>query len=269
MVIGTKSGAKFQVLQIDGARPSLEIDVAKQARSFLYLRIASTKPLDHTLTIRLAAQSHLSLVILSEASNKSQKLSQHMHIGANASLDLTCVTLGSDVTHDLEARAEGVNAESVIRWVAYARDGEKQDLTLASRFLAKRTHGSVAMRGVTEGRSTLVCRGKVEVGKRASQADATLSQRLLMLDPHSSAEAIPALEVRTNDVRASHSATVTKIDESDLFYLTSRGLPRAEARKLCIDGFLEEFLSAIPDREIRRHILKALLAKKEGRKSRA
>jgi Fe-S cluster assembly scaffold protein SufB len=64
--------------------------------------------------------------------------------------------------------------------------------------------------------------------------------RILLLDKQSSAVAEPKLEIENNDVKASHAATVGKIDEDQLFYLESRGVNINEAKKLIVEGFLKE-----------------------------
>ena len=64
--------------------------------------------------------------------------------------------------------------------------------------------------------------------------------KLLMLDNKSSAVAEPELEIKNNEVKASHSASVGRIDEEQLFYLESRGVEKHDAEKLIIKGFLGE-----------------------------
>ena len=64
----------------------------------------------------------------------------------------------------------------------------------------------------------------IEIGPEGTGTDACLTQEVLMLDPTAKVDAIPALEIRTNDVKASHSASVSRVTEEDLFYFGSRGL---------------------------------------------
>ena len=80
----------------------------------------------------------------------------------------------------------------------------------------------------------------VKIGKEARNTDSFLEMRVLLLDKKSSAVAEPKLEIENNDVKASHAATVGKIDEDQLFYLSSRGVDLDEANKLIINGFLKE-----------------------------
>jgi Fe-S cluster assembly scaffold protein SufB len=67
-----------------------------------------------------------------------------------------------------------------------------------------------------------------------------------MLDASAKVDAIPALEIKTNDVKASHSASITKISPETLFYLQSRGIEEAAARSMFVEGFLGELLRNLP-----------------------
>jgi len=67
-----------------------------------------------------------------------------------------------------------------------------------------------------------------------------LEMKLLVLDGKSSAVAEPKLEIMANEVKASHAATVGRVDEEEMFYLTARGICRKNAEKMIVEGFLEK-----------------------------
>jgi Fe-S cluster assembly protein SufB/Fe-S cluster assembly protein SufD len=98
----------------------------------------------------------------------------------------------------------------------------------------------------------------IEIGEKGGGTDTYLTQNILILDRTAKVEAIPALEIKTNDVKASHSATVTKVSEEDLFYMTSRGIAREEARALYVSGFLKDLLGRIAHPQARRIIEEAV-----------
>ena len=70
--------------------------------------------------------------------------------------------------------------------------------------------------------------------------------RNLLLSGKCHADSIPELEILTNDVRCTHGATSAPIDQEQLFYLQSRGLPRLEAVRLIVRGFFEDVLLRLP-----------------------
>ena len=88
----------------------------------------------------------------------------------------------------------------------------------------------------------------------------------MILSKKARADAIPGLEIETNEVRATHSASVSQIDEEQVFYLESRGLTQSEARKLIILGFLHPAVERIPSRNVRAAIQYLIEEKWSGRR---
>lgn len=105
---------------------------------------------------------------------------------------------------------------------------------------AANTFGRVVIKGVAANGARVTVDGMIKIGKEARKTDSFLDMRILLLDKKSSAVAEPKLEIENNDVRASHAATVGKIDDEQLFYLESRGVGAEEAKKLIVEGFLKE-----------------------------
>ncbi|MBI1871836.1 SufD family Fe-S cluster assembly protein, partial [Candidatus Collierbacteria bacterium] len=102
----------------------------------------------------------------------------------------------------------------------------------------RRTNGRVVIRGIAKNGARVAVTGMIKIREGANQVDDFLEMRILLLDDRSQAKAEPKLEIEANDVKASHAAAVGKIDEEQLFYLTSRGMKREAAEKLIVDGFL-------------------------------
>jgi len=84
--------------------------------------------------------------------------------------------------------------------------------------------------------------GLIRIAKQAQQSNAYQSNRNMLLSKTAHADSIPNLEIEANDVRCTHGAAVAPVDEEQLFYLMSRGLPLAEARQLIVEGFFEPVL---------------------------
>jgi len=83
--------------------------------------------------------------------------------------------------------------------------------------------------------------------------------RNMLLSEHAGADPIPVLEILTNDVlRCGHGATAGAIDDADLFYVQSRGLPRDEAERLIVRGFFERVIEKVADADVRHEMLRAL-----------
>jgi len=124
-----------------------------------------------------------------------------------------------------------------------------QHLNLHSHldFTVPHTRGESNLRAVLKDRASATLYGMIDVRPEAKGTDAFLSEHALLLNGGARANAIPALEIMTDDVRATHSASVGPVDEEKLFYLMSRGLKREEAKRLIVLGFLEPALRKLDE----------------------
>ena len=84
--------------------------------------------------------------------------------------------------------------------------------------------------------------GLIKVDHSAQHTDAYQTNRNLLLSAHAEADSLPGLEILANEVKCSHGATTSKIDEQELFYLLSRGIHRNVAEKLIVLGFFDEII---------------------------
>lgn len=98
--------------------------------------------------------------------------------------------------------------------------------------------------------SKTIFSGLIRVDEIAQQTDAYQTNRNLLLSDKAEAVSLPGLEIEANDVKCSHGATTGKLDESELFYMLTRGLSRDTARQLLIFGFFEEILQKIEHDEL-------------------
>ena len=107
-------------------------------------------------------------------------------------------------------------------------------------------------------RATAVWRGMIRVDPGAQQTDAFQECRNLLLSKQAHADAIPGLEIEANDVRCTHAAAVAQVDRDQLYYLRSRGLPEPRAKRLIIDGFLQELAERTTEGPVRDALSAAL-----------
>ena len=92
--------------------------------------------------------------------------------------------------------------------------------------------------------------GMIKVGPLAQKTDAYQTNRNLLLSDQAEVNSLPGLEIEANDVKCSHGATSGKLDESELFYMLSRGISKAQAQELLVFGFFEEVLGRIDNEEL-------------------
>ena len=94
------------------------------------------------------------------------------------------------------------------------------------------------VRSVLAGQATGTYLGKVAVARDAQQTDSTQSVKAMLLDRTATANAKPELEIYADDVKCAHGCAIGELDAMGLFYLESRGLPPAEAKKLLLQAFV-------------------------------
>ena len=116
------------------------------------------------------------------------------------------------------------------------------------------------VRSVLSGKATGSFLGKVNVARDAQKTDAAQSVKAMLLDRTATANAKPELEIFADDVKCAHGATVGELDKQALFYMASRGLPPAEARKLMLQAFIGDAFVTLEDDEKRAMIEEKALA---------
>jgi Fe-S cluster assembly protein SufD len=101
--------------------------------------------------------------------------------------------------------------------------------------------------GALLGKSRAVYEGTIRAWPGAQKTNAYQSNRNLILSPNARADSLPKLEIEANDLRCTHGATVSQVDEEQVFYLMSRGIPRADAVRLIVEGFFQPSLNRLPE----------------------
>ena len=89
--------------------------------------------------------------------------------------------------------------------------------------------------------------GLIKVDECAQLTDAYQTNRNLLLSNTAEANSLPGLEIEANDVKCSHGATTSEIQDEEIFYMLARGIPKEAAQELIVYGFFEEILDCIKD----------------------
>lgn len=104
---------------------------------------------------------------------------------------------------------------------------------------AMRTKSRINARGVVGKGQKAISHARIVIPKHGQLSDSFVQQHFMLLDESAEVEVIPSLEIEADEVKASHAATVSPLSEEKIFYLKSRGIPEAEARKLIIESFMK------------------------------
>lgn len=142
---------------------------------------------------------------------------------------------------------------------AYFTDGTQHfDHRSLQDHATPRCSSDLLYKGALRDASRAVYSGLIKVRPGAQKTDAMQTNRNIVLSEKAKADSIPNLEIEANDVRCGHAASVGPVDEDELFYLQTRGIPRDEAERLIVFGFFREVLDRIPFEEVRTGIEAAI-----------
>ena len=172
-------------------------------------------------------------------------------IGANAKLRTVTLHVGSALSRvNLFARFTGEGAHGDFTGLNLVSEGQHSDITLELLHNVPRCSSKPLYKQVARGRSKAAFQGKIVVARDAQKTDAKLMMQGLMLSDEAEILSKPELEIFADDVVCGHGSTVGALDESSMFYLMSRGIPRAEAESMLVRGFLAQVLDPIEDEEL-------------------
>ena len=217
-----------------------------------------------TLEVTLGTDARLEVASLQELPHTIVAF-QHRNavIGEGATLHWALAQLGSRLVRSrVDNRLEG--DRSSVEQVEIVFGGEDQlfDLTSYTRHVGRDTTGNLLSKGALMDRSRSFMKGMIVIEKTAVGTDSFLGEFGMNLSKAARSVAIPSLEIDQPDCRrAAHSSSVGPIDETQLFYLESRGIPPDEARKFIVLGFLEPVVARVPVADARDR-LRALLEAK-------
>jgi FeS assembly protein SufD len=118
---------------------------------------------------------------------------------------------------------------------------ERQSFDVTSNLLhhGPNSRGRVLVKSVMKDTSKSLFKGMIKISKEAKATESYLAGHAILLDKAAKSDAIPGLEIETNEVKATHSASVAQLDEAQVFYLMCRGLSREGAKREIVNGFLE------------------------------
>jgi Fe-S cluster assembly protein SufD len=177
---------------------------------------------------------------------------QRAEVERDASLEWVALGFGSargKVRMETKLAGRGSSAKVT---GAYAGSGRQHlDYDTTQEHAGEDTTSDLAFRGVLGGRATAVWRGMIRVDPGAQRTDAFQESRNLLLSERAHADAIPGLEIEADDVRCTHAAAVAQVDPEQLYYLRARGVSEAEAKRVVIEGFLQELVERTAEGPIR------------------
>ena len=181
-------------------------------------------------------------------------------IGRGGSYDSTNINLGGALSrHDIEVKFTAPGGEAWVDGLYMLNGTQHHDTHSIIDHQVPNCLSHQTYKGVLNDRSRAVFNGKVFVRENASGTDAQQSNKNLLLSNDARVDTKPQLEIFNDDVKCSHGATVGQLEEEELFYLLTRGLPETLARNLLTYGFAEEVINKIEIGSIKAELDAAVL----------
>ncbi|AJW71372.1 Fe-S cluster assembly protein SufD [Nitrosopumilus adriaticus] len=190
------------------------------------------------------------------------------NVAANAQLDVTTLQLMDQHTVNFSTRRTDLAQDAKVNWysglfgsilsrykidyflngsgasandseVIFGNDEQSFDIQTNVNHESPSTEARVVEKSILRNKSKSLFKGMIRIKEHAAKSNSFLSGRSILLDKDAKSDAIPGLEIFTNDVKATHSASVAQIDEEQIFYLKTRCLTHEEAERTIVEGFLE------------------------------
>ena len=199
-------------------------------------------------------QAYLELMNTSIAANAQldvttlQMMDQHAvtfstkrtDLGQDAKVNWYSGLFGSMLSrYKIEYFLNGPGASSNDSEVIFGNNEQSFDIQTNVTHDSPSTEGRVVEKSILRNKSKSLFKGMIRINENATKSNSFLSGRSILLDKDAKSDAIPGLEIFTNDVKATHSASVAQLDEEQIFYLKTRCLSHEEAERTIVEGFLE------------------------------
>ena len=241
------------------------------------------------------AKANIVQELYSPQNGKQQAYLELMNtsIGANSHLDVTSLQMMDQSSINFSTRSSHLAQDSKINWylglfgamlsryridyhlngtgavandseVAFGNNEQSFDLNTIINHNEQSTEGKVVEKSILKNKSKSLFKGMIKINENAAHSNSFLSGRSILLDKDAKSDAIPGLEILTNDVKATHSASVAQMDEEQLFYLGTRCLSKPEAERIIVEGFLEP-MSRSMSYQVRAWIAYLIESKWEGK----
>jgi Fe-S cluster assembly scaffold protein SufB len=221
-----------------------------------------------TTEVQIGPGSTLSFAGLQDLSLR-QVAFQHRSavLGHGATVRWALAHLGSRIVRSrIDNKLEGNGSSVEQAEIVFGSSDQLFDLTSYTRHIGRDTTGNLLSKGALADRSRAYMKGLATIDLPAHGTDSYLGEFAMLLSRQARSVAIPSLEIDQPDCRrVAHASSVGPIDESQLFYLESRGLTPEEARKFIVLGYLEPVVARVPLTSAQDRLRELLDAKWEAR----
>ncbi|MBP5796441.1 MAG: SufD family Fe-S cluster assembly protein [Bacteroidales bacterium] len=168
-------------------------------------------------------------------------------LGAGEEMDIVFVALpGEDRRVDMDVELDAPGASAQIRGLYIATGSQKVDLNFNVRHNSGGCHSRQLVKGIASGSARASFYGRIYVAQDAQKTKAYQENHNILASEKARIDTKPQLEIYADYVECSHGATIGRLNQDEQFYMRSRGIPEAEARRLQMISFLAPVAGLLP-----------------------
>lgn len=208
-------------------------------------------------------EASLTYVSLQEfGDNMWQMTHERGRVGRDAKLDWIMSIMGTGLIkafQTLELDEEG--GWGRMSGLFFGDKRQHFDLDTQQNHNAGNTVSDLLYKGAMKHQARSVWQGMIKALPNAQKIDGFQANRNLLLESSARADSIPGLEIEADDVSCTHASTIGKVDDEELFYLMSRGIPREVAMRIIVQGFFDPIMQRIPFEGVRQRMAEQVIEK--------
>lgn len=183
-------------------------------------------------------------------------------VGRDAKLDWIMSIMGTGLVKAFQtSELDGQGGWARMSGLFFGDKRQHFDLDTQQNHNAPDTVSDLLYKGALKHQARSVWQGMIKALPGSQRIDGFQANRNLLLENTARADSIPGLEIEADDVACTHASTIGKVDEEELFYLMSRGIPRATALRIIVQGFFDPVMQRIPFEGVRLRIAEQILDK--------
>jgi Fe-S cluster assembly protein SufD len=230
-----------------------------------YASETSERPALHNGVVELLVGDAANLIYVSLqdfGTNTWQFTHERGRVGRDARLDWVISVMGTRLTKSFQnVELDGRGGWARMSGLFFANGRQHFDLDTQQNHNAADTVSDLLYKGALKDRGRSVWQGMIKALPDSQRIDGFQANRNLLLEPTARADSIPGLEIEADDVRCTHASTVGHLDETEIFYLMSRGIPEQTAIRMVVQGFFDPVMQRIPIAGVRHRIAERILDK--------
>ena len=222
----------------------------RREEDYRYADLAALEPLWPVAVERIVlaqGESGTKSIVLDAPNDVARAL--EIELGAGATFDLRLLSTGGAYGRFALTVTLGEGADFSFGAAQLGGGAQTLETVTTVTHAAPNATSRQTIRSVLAGHATGTYLGKVAVARGADGTDAAQSVRAMLLDRTATANAKPELEIYADDVKCAHGCAVGELDAQALFYMASRGIPPAQAKRLMLQAFIAEAFVGAADED--------------------